>query len=130
MPKPTSKTMHEISTILGTETGFSGKLRFRDSLMIRGKFEGEIDAEGFLHIDEGAEVRAGLVRASSIIVGGVVHGDLEAADRIELLPSARVYGRIKTAKLRIADGVIFEGRCEMIRDPAGFSPFAPKPAEA
>jgi len=130
MPKSTSKTIHEISTILGHETGFSGKLRFQDSLMIRGSFEGEIDAQGFLHIDEGAEVRAGLIRASSIIVGGIVHGDLEAVDRIELLPSAKVYGRIRTSKLRIADGVIFEGRCEMIRDPAEFSPFAPKKAEA
>jgi len=98
--------------------------------MIRGSFEGEIDAQGFLHIDEGAEVRAGLIRASSIIVGGIVHGDLEAVDRIELLPSAKVYGRIRTSKLRIADGVIFEGRCEMLRDPAEFRPFAPKKAEA
>lgn len=130
MPKPTSKTIHEISTILGKETGFSGKLKFQDSLMIRGSFEGEIDAQGFLHIDEGAEVRAGLIRASSIIVGGVVHGDLEAADRIELLPSARVYGKIRANKLRIADGVIFEGRCEMIRNPADFNPFAAKTAES
>lgn len=126
MPKPTSKTIHEISTILGRETGFSGKLKFQDSLMIRGNFEGEIDAQGFLHIDEGAEVRAGVIRASSIVVGGIVHGDLEAADRIELLPSAKVYGKIRTTKLRIADGVIFEGRCEMIRNPSDFNPFAPR----
>lgn len=126
MPKNASKTIYEISTILGRETGFSGKLKFQESLMIRGNFEGEIDAQGFLHIDEGAEVRAGLIRASSIVVGGVVHGDLEAADRIELLPTAKVYGKIRTTKLRIADGVIFEGRCEMIRVPSDFSPFAPR----
>ena len=126
MPKNASKTIHEISTILGRETGFSGKLKFQESLMIRGNFEGEIDAQGFLHIDEGAEVRAGLIRASSIVVGGVVHGDLEAADRIELLPTAKVYGKIRTTKLRIADGVIFEGRCEMIRNPSDFSPFTPR----
>jgi cytoskeletal protein CcmA (bactofilin family) len=130
MSKSTAKTIHEISTILGQETAFSGKLRFQDSLMIRGNFEGEIDAQGFLHIDEGAEVRASLIRASSIIVGGIVHGDLEAADRVELLSSAKVYGKIRTSKLRIADGVIFEGRCEMIRDPADFSPFSQRTTEA
>jgi cytoskeletal protein CcmA (bactofilin family) len=45
-----------------------------------------------------------------------------------MLPSAKVYGNVRTAKLRIADGVIFEGICEMIRDPAAFTPFSPAEA--
>ncbi|HSV55915.1 MAG TPA: polymer-forming cytoskeletal protein [Magnetospirillaceae bacterium] len=130
MAKTTSKTVHEISTILGPEIGLTGKLRFQNSLMIRGTFEGEIEAQGFLHIDNGAEVRAGLIRASSIVIGGIVHGDLEAADRIELLHTARVYGKIRTSRLRIEDGVIFEGRCEMIRNPSDYSPFAVMPDSA
>jgi cytoskeletal protein CcmA (bactofilin family) len=61
---------------------------------------------------------------SSILVGGVVHGDIEAVEKIELLPSAKVYGNIRTAKLRIADGVVFEGKCEMIRNPASIDIFS------
>jgi cytoskeletal protein CcmA (bactofilin family) len=113
-----------IATTLGKETSFSGTLRFKDSLRIRGKFEGEIDAMGRLIIDAEAVVSARRIRATSVIVGGTVHGDIEAADRLEMLPTARVYGNVRTAKLRIADGVIFEGNCEMIRDPSSFSPFA------
>jgi cytoskeletal protein CcmA (bactofilin family) len=113
-----------IATTLGKETSFSGMLRFKDSLRIRGKFEGEIDAMGRLIIDADAVVSARRIRATSVIVGGTVHGDIEAADRLEMLPTARVYGNVRTAKLRIADGVIFEGNCEMIRDPSSFSPFA------
>lgn len=118
------------STTLGKETSFSGTLRFKDSLRIKGRFEGEIDSLGRLIIDGDAVVSARRIRASSVVVGGVVHGDIEAADRVEMLPSAKVYGNVRTSKLRIADGVVFEGKCEMIRDPADFDPFAPRPADA
>jgi len=117
-----------IATTLGKETSFSGTLRFKDSLRIKGKFEGEIDSQGRLVIDDEAIVNARRIRASSVVVGGVVHGDIEAADRLEMLPSAKVYGNVRTSKLRIADGVIFEGKCEMIRDPASFDPFAAEEA--
>ena len=119
-----------IATTLGKETSFSGTLRFKDSLRIRGRFEGEIDSLGRLVIDGEAVVNARRIRASSVVIGGVVHGDIEAADRLEMLPSAKVYGNVRTAKLRIADGVIFEGKCEMIRDPAAFDPFAASGREA
>jgi cytoskeletal protein CcmA (bactofilin family) len=118
-----------IATTLGKETSFSGTLRFKDSLRIQGKFEGEIDSMGRLLIDGDAVVNARRIRASSVIVGGVVHGDIEAVDRLEMLPSAKVYGNVRTSKLRIADGVVFEGKCEMIRDPAAFDPFAAAPKD-
>jgi cytoskeletal protein CcmA (bactofilin family) len=113
-----------IATTLGKETNFSGTLKFKDSLRIQGKFEGEIDSMGRLIIDGDAIVNARRIRASSVVVGGVVHGDIEAVDRLEMLPSAKVYGNVRTSKLRIGDGVVFEGKCEMIRDPLSFDPFA------
>ncbi|HRY53670.1 MAG TPA: polymer-forming cytoskeletal protein [Spirochaetia bacterium] len=113
-----------IATTLGKETSFAGTLRFKDSLRIKGTFEGEIDAMGRLYIDADAVVSARRIRATNVVVGGTVRGDIEAADRLEMLPSAKVYGNVRTAKLRIADGVVFEGTCEMIRDPGAFNPFA------
>jgi cytoskeletal protein CcmA (bactofilin family) len=95
--------------------------------MIRGRFDGDIDAKGALYIDEGASVNVGRIRAMSIIVAGSVRGDLEAVDKVEFRSSAQVRGNVRTAKLRIADGVLFEGRCEMVRDGAGFDPFAASP---
>lgn len=106
----------DITTVLGASTGFSGTLRFDSSLMIRGSFEGDIDAKGALYIDEGAVIKAGKIRAMSVLVAGSVTGDIEAADRVEFRASAQVRGNVRTARLRIADGVIFEGRCEMLQD--------------
>ena len=114
------------ATTLGKETEFYGKLTFADSLKIEGRFEGVIDSTGSLYIDSGAEVKADLVKAASVIVSGTVRGRIEAADKVDMLNDAKVYGDVRTAKLRIADGVIFEGRCEMIKNPGSYSPFPPR----
>lgn len=126
---PKSSTLdHEsdIVTVLGSSTSFSGKLKFDSSLMIRGHFDGNIEAKGALFIDEGASVDVGKMSAMSIVVAGSIHGDMEAADKVELRSSAQVRGNVKTVKLRISDGVLFEGRCEMVRDGETFDPFAQK----
>lgn len=118
----------EITTVLGASTQFSGTLTFETSLMIRGSFEGNIEAKGALYMDEGAVVKVGTIRAMSIVVAGSVHGDLEAADKVELRSTAQVRGNVKTARLRISDGVLFEGRCEMVRNGDSFDPFAQRAA--
>jgi len=102
-----------ISTIFGNETSFYGVLEFHKPLQINGYFEGEIKTDSTLVIGEGAIVKAN-ISSATVIVGGEVTGNIEATSRIEMLPTGRVYGNVKTAKLNIADGVIFDGNCEMI----------------
>lgn len=104
-----------IRTRLGADTVLKGTLRFRESVEISGKLEGKIIAEGYLFVRDGAEIRAD-IRAQDIIVAGTVHGNIEALHRLEILETGRIYGNVRTAQFRVADGVIFEGKCEMIRD--------------
>lgn len=125
-----TSSRYPVATTLGEGTSFSGTLGFTESLRIAGNFEGEIDARGLLVVDERATVKARLVKASSVVVAGVLHADIEAADRVEMLSTARVYGNVRTARLRIADGVVFEGRCEMIRDGDAWDPFSAAAREA
>ncbi len=112
---PSLKDIESISTILGNETVFKGTMRFSKPLKIDGKYEGRIESEGFLYIEEGAEVHAD-IQVGSIVVGGVVYGDIEATEKLEMLSTGQVVGNIRTAKLKIADGVRFEGKCDMISD--------------
>ncbi|HUZ17743.1 MAG TPA: polymer-forming cytoskeletal protein [Spirochaetia bacterium] len=109
------KAGEKIVTTLGKETVFTGTMRFSKSLKIDGRFDGEIISTGFLYIEEGAEIRAN-IKVKSLVIGGVVHGNIEATEKLEMLSSGQVYGNVRTAKLKIADGVIFEGKCEMIKD--------------
>jgi cytoskeletal protein CcmA (bactofilin family) len=124
MAKKESRSIYgPVVTTFGKETVFNGKLTFTESVQIDGKFTGKIDSTGFLFIENGAEVEAEQIKASTVVVAGLVRGNIEAADRVEMLATAKVYGNVRTTKLRIADGVIFEGRCEMIRSGETFNPF-------
>lgn len=116
MAKITDHARHEARTTLGKETNFQGTLRFTDSLCILGKFSGEIISPGELIVEDGAEVKAN-IRIGSVTIGGLVKGNVIAKNKLEMLATGKVIGNIKTAKLKIADGVIFEGKCEMIKDP-------------
>ena len=117
MPKNNEhKSIEKITTTLGKETSFNGVLRFKESLKIDGTFEGEIESPGFLFIENGATVKAD-IKVGSVVVGGVVRGNIEASERLEMLTTGKVFGNIRTAKLNIADGVVFEGKCEMIKNP-------------
>ncbi len=107
--------MPRIKTRLGTDAVLKGTLRFRESVEISGKLEGRIIAEGFLYVRDGAEIRAD-IRARDIIVAGTVYGNIEATHRLEILETGQIFGNVRTAQFRVADGVIFEGKCEMIRD--------------
>ncbi|EMO64809.1 Polymer-forming cytoskeletal domain protein [Leptospira borgpetersenii serovar Pomona str. 200901868] len=48
-------------------------------------------------------------------MGGEITGNVIATQKLEMLSTGKVNGNIKTSKLQIADGVIFEGNCEMIQ---------------
>jgi cytoskeletal protein CcmA (bactofilin family) len=104
-----------INTVFGKDTEFFGDLSFAKSLQINGYFEGEILSKGFLVVGEGAVIKAN-IKAKSVIINGTVHGNIEADSKLEIMPSGKLYGNIRTAKLKIADGVVFEGNCEMIRE--------------
>lgn len=103
-----------IATVFSKDTEFYGDLSFKKSLQINGRFEGEISSGGFLVIGEGAVVKAN-IKAKTVILMGTVYGNIEASTRLEIHPTGKLYGNIRTAKLQIADGVVFEGKCEMIK---------------
>jgi cytoskeletal protein CcmA (bactofilin family) len=50
------------------------------------------------------------------VIGGTVHGDIVAHQRIELGPCAKIYGNIWTRSLAVKDGAFFDGVCTMIDD--------------
>ncbi|HOK02783.1 MAG TPA: polymer-forming cytoskeletal protein [Spirochaetota bacterium] len=103
-----------ISTVFNKNTEFYGDLSFKKSLQINGKFEGEITSGNFLVIGEEAFVKAN-IKADIVIIKGTVHGNVEAISRLEIHTGGKLYGNIRTKKLMISDGVVFEGKCEMIK---------------
>ena len=99
--------------VFGDKTSFNGHLCFKEALCIKGKFKGTIEASGALVVDKGAVVEADRISVSSLEVYGTVVGAVQAVDKIDLFPGAKVRGDLTAARLRIADGVLFEGQCSM-----------------
>src|SRR5574344_2566487 len=101
-------------TVFGQETEFDGSLEFTDSLVITGKFKGEIKATGSLEIDKTAVCEVDKMTADSIVVLVKIDGNIEGKNRVELCNGSKVHGDIRTARLRIGDNVEFDGEVAMI----------------
>jgi cytoskeletal protein CcmA (bactofilin family) len=114
MSKPEGKKRDASKLVVfGDSTNFNGHLCFKESLCIKGRFKGTIEASGDLIVDKGAIVEADHISVSSLVVLGTVVGAVHALDKIDLFPGAEVKGDLTAARLRIADGVLFEGQCSM-----------------
>jgi len=99
--------------VLGKTTSFTGILKFATTLRIQGNFKGTIDASGDLIVDKEAAVDADHITVNSLTVFGHIVGTVHALDKVDMMSGAKVQGDISAAKLRIADGVLFEGKCKM-----------------
>lgn len=97
---------------LGCEV--EGRLAFVGTLVLNGKFQGEIHSSGTLLVGETAQVQANM-QVDVLIVSGQVTGNISARERVELKGSARISGDIATPVLVLEEGVIFDGHCRMKR---------------
>ena len=94
----------------------SGEISFRDMLRVNGHIAGTVYSKtGTLIIDDAATVDSNIEVAIAII-SGTVHGDIVARERVELGPSARIYGNIWTRSIAIKDGAVFDGVCTMLEE--------------
>jgi len=100
------------ATTFAHGSAFKGILQFANGLKILGNYEGEIQGGEYLEIGPQAKINAH-IDAAYVVVYGHVTGNIVAAEKVELKQGATLVGNIRTPKLEIDDGVIFEGQCEM-----------------
>ncbi len=105
----------EIKAFLGEGTDFKGILTFEGTVRIDGKLEGEVYTKDTLIIGESAVVNAE-INVNTIVVSGVVRGNITATSKVEVHRPGKVLGNIKTPSLFIEEGVIFEGGCSMSQE--------------
>jgi len=114
MPKREGKKKEkEDIVLLGKTTSFTGFLKFATTLRIQGNFRGTIEATGDLIVDKEAVVDADHITVGSLTVFGNIIGTVHAHDKVDMMSGAKVQGDVSAARLRIADGVLFEGKCKM-----------------
>jgi len=106
------KSKDEINAFLGRGTEFEGKFSFTGAVRVDGNISGEIFSSGTLIVGESAVINS-QIHVADIIISGEVHGDIVAERKIEINVPGKLFGNIKTPKLVLEEGVIFEGNCKM-----------------
>jgi cytoskeletal protein CcmA (bactofilin family) len=91
---------------------FEGKLSFRDTVRIDGRFQGEITSENTLIVGESGEIDAE-IRSKNVVVSGTVHGNIIAEAKVVLHKSARVEGDIQTPSIVVEEGAMISGKISM-----------------
>jgi cytoskeletal protein CcmA (bactofilin family) len=99
-------------TFFSAGTRIEGTLELDGEVKLEGHIKGKVSGTGVIIIGERADLQADIF-APSIVVHGMVRGEIHASDRLELHRTAQVKGIIQAARIRIDEGAAFEGECRM-----------------
>jgi Integral membrane protein CcmA involved in cell shape determination len=109
-----------INTIIGDGSSVTGNLHVNGFIRVDGDIDGNLETDGSIIIGEKARLR-GNVKAKSVIIGGIVLGDIIAREGVTLLSSSAVVGDIISRKVQMEDSVVFHGYCISLENEEKFA---------
>lgn len=106
-----SSSMSNITTI-ASGTIIDGNIKIDGDLRLEGNVKGTVMSKGKVIVGTTGKIE-GDVLCQHAEISGKVNGKLQIADILFLKSNAQVDGDIKTGKLVMESGVIFNGNCTM-----------------
>jgi len=116
--RKSSNSNHAATSVIDHGCDAQGRLSFVGTVAMNGKFRGELFSADTLFLGLEGEVEAE-VQVKVGIIAGQVKGNITGRERIELSPSARVFGNIVTPILVLEEGAVFDGQCKTSRQDGG-----------
>jgi len=111
----------KIDTLIGAETRINGDVEFIGGLHLDGYINGNVKAApgagAFVSVSEQGCIE-GSVIAPDVILNGIVKGDIEASNRVELGSKARVLGNVHYTIIETAVGAQINGKLIHRANPA------------
>ncbi len=98
-------------SFLSPDLTIEGKIEGAGHVRIAGRFKGDVQVQGNVTIEQGSHV-TGEVKADTVIIGGNLEGNVDAASRVELLSTGVLNGDLKAGSLTVAAGSRMRGRAE------------------
>jgi cytoskeletal protein CcmA (bactofilin family) len=129
LPSRLSDPHHETrsNAVLGKSVIVKGQIVSREDLTIDGEVEGTVELqEHRLTVGPNGKVRAS-IKAREVVVLGMVQGNIETSDKIDIRKEAKLVGDIKTARIVIEDGAYFKGNIDITRSEPARPTVAPSP---
>lgn len=102
-------------TVVGANVKLTGIIKDVNDITIHGNVEGEVISDKNVLVTETASIK-GPVTANVVTVSGKVNGAITANQKLEINPTGKAYGSIKTRDLIIHSGAIFVGKSETLKD--------------
>lgn len=101
-----------INSIVGEGAFFSGDISLGGLFRVDGDFTGTIEKADKVLVGKNGRAKC-LVNAGTVVIGGVVKGDIRATEKVVVLSTGMVLGNIKTPRLLVEEGVILNGKCSI-----------------
>lgn len=98
-------------SVIAAGLTIEGKIEGSGHVRIAGQFKGDVNVQGNLTIEAGAHLTGG-VKADTVVVGGQLDGNIDAASRVELLQTGVLNGELKAGSLTVAAGSRMRGKAE------------------
>ncbi len=109
-PRPAEREAVKES-LIASDLTIEGKIHGSGHIRIAGRFKGDVQVDGDLTVELGAKLNGG-VRARKVVVAGELEGNIESAQRVELLDSGVVIGDVKAGTVTVAAGARVRGQVE------------------
>ena len=107
------------NTMVGPGAFVTGDLKLEGFTRVDGDIYGNLETTGKLIIGENARIR-GSVTAKSVIVIGIIEGDILAPEGVHLFASAVVLGDIISRRIKADEKVVIEGYCISVENQEAF----------
>jgi len=106
-----------LNTIIGKGSSIDGTLKVDSTLRVDGRVKGNVTTTDSLVIGKDGTINGDVVVRNAII-GGKLKGKLTASGKVILEAKSIFNGELKTTKLVIDEGAVFEGNCSMSAESA------------
>ena len=98
--------------MIGEKTFIKGSIQAKENLNVLGRVEGTIESSGDISVGESGFVEA-TIRGNAVMISGHVQGTVEATNLFCLHRTGTLSGEVKSPRIQIEEGSIFQGRIDM-----------------
>jgi cytoskeletal protein CcmA (bactofilin family) len=103
-----------INSIIGEGTRFNGEFDLNGLLRIDGDFCGTVRTEGKVLVGKNGRAEC-TVYAGTVVVGGILRGNIFANEKVVILSTGIVLGNIHSPRFIVEEGVIFNGTAKIVQ---------------